>query len=79
MSNYRIIKKENSYYPQYYSKYWIKWFNGWEFFKELCFGSFNPPTPDSYENISFNDLEKAKEFLLDKNKPTIEIVYENSK
>lgn len=75
--SYRIIIKENRFYPQYYCKYRIKFFNHWEYFKELCIGSFNPPTADYYDNISFSSLEEAKSFLIQKNKPSIEIVYED--
>jgi len=77
MKNYRIVKKDNRFYPQHYYKSWCKFFSGWEYFKELCFGSFNPPTEDYYDNVSFSELDDAKNFLLEKNKPSIEIVYEN--
>lgn len=74
---YRILKSENNFYPQYYCVSWISFFNRWNFFKELSIGSFNPPESDCYENVSFNNIDEAKKYILDKNKPSIEIVYEN--
>lgn len=77
--NYRVIKKDNKFYPQYYTKYWINLFSGWNNFQELCFGSFNPPEPDTYEDVFFLSKEEAVNFINNENKPSIEIFYENSK
>lgn len=74
---YRILKSENNFYPQYYYVSWISFFNRWKLFKELSIGSFNPPESYYYENVSFNNINEAKKYIEEINKPSIEIVYEN--
>jgi len=77
MNNYRIIKEDNKFYPQYYHKSWWSFFSGWRYFEELCFGSFNPPTPDAYEDVFFITEQEAIDFIEKQSKTTTEVVYES--
>lgn len=71
----RIIKKENRFYPQYYSKGFFGLFKGWKYYEVdeiLLNGIF---TDLVKENLSFYTLKQAKGYFKKSNEK-IKVVYE---
>lgn len=71
----RIIKKENRFYPQYYSKGFLGLFKGWKYYEVdeiLLNGIF---TDLVKENLSFYTLKQAKGYFKKSNEK-IKVVYE---
>lgn len=75
----RIIKKENRFYPQYYSNGFLGLFKGWKYYEVddiLLNGIF---TDLVKQNLSYYTLKQAKNFIKSLNDKPLKVVYENSK